>query len=149
MERPPVANLFHTANTAPDTPHEPRYSASATLNKENYMNANLNSNPSTPFANPWVQLILGVICMACVANLQYGWTLFVNPIDAKYHWGRSAIQIAFTIFVLIETWLVPVEGYLVDRFGPKWLVLGGGILVAIAWVLNSFASSLPVLYFAA
>jgi OFA family oxalate/formate antiporter-like MFS transporter len=63
-------------------------------------------------------LILGIICMACVANLQYGWTLFVNPIEAKYHWGREAIQVAFTIFVLIETWLVPIEGYLVDRFGP-------------------------------
>jgi MFS transporter, OFA family, oxalate/formate antiporter len=114
------------------------------------MNANLSSQPAkSPFANPWVQLILGVICMASVANLQYGWTLFVNPIDAKYHWGRSAIQVAFTIFVLIETWLVPVEGYLVDRFGPKWVVLGGGILVAIAWALNSTASSLTVLYFAA
>jgi MFS transporter, OFA family, oxalate/formate antiporter len=114
------------------------------------MNANLNSQPTkSPFANPWVQLILGVICMASVANLQYGWTLFVNPIDAKYHWGRAAIQVAFTIFVLIETWLVPIEGYLVDRFGPKWVVLGGGILVAIAWALNSTASSLTVLYFAA
>src|SRR5258707_10632231 len=114
------------------------------------MNANVNPQPSTSaLANPWVQLILGVICMACVANLQYGWTLFVNPIDAKYHWGRSAIQIAFTIFVLIETWLIPIEGYLVDRFGPRWVVLGGGILVGIAWVLNSTASSLAVLYFAA
>jgi OFA family oxalate/formate antiporter-like MFS transporter len=114
------------------------------------MNANVNSQQTkSPFANPWLQLVLGVICMACVANLQYGWTLFVNPIDAKYHWGRSAIQIAFTIFVLIETWLVPVEGYLVDKFGPKWVVLGGGILVGIAWVLNSTASSLTLLYFAA
>src|SRR5271154_3773982 len=114
------------------------------------MNANMTSPQSTSvFANPWVQLVLGVICMASVANLQYGWTLFVNPIDAKYHWGRSAIQIAFTIFVLIETWLVPVEGYLVDKFGPKWVVLGGGILVALAWILNSTASSLTILYFAA
>jgi MFS transporter, OFA family, oxalate/formate antiporter len=114
------------------------------------MNANSDSQlVKSPFANPWVQLILGVICMACVANLQYGWTLFVNPIDAKYHWGRAAIQVAFTIFVLIETWLVPVEGYLVDRFGPKWVVLGGGILVAVAWALNSVASSLTLLYFAA
>jgi MFS transporter, OFA family, oxalate/formate antiporter len=114
------------------------------------MNANSDSQlVKSPFANAWVQLALGVVCMACVANLQYGWTLFVNPIDAKYHWGRSAIQIAFTIFVLIETWLVPVEGYLVDRFGPKWVVLGGGILVAVAWTLNSTASSLTLLYFAA
>jgi OFA family oxalate/formate antiporter-like MFS transporter len=104
---------------------------------------------TSPFANPWVQLVIGVICMACVANLQYGWTLFVNPIDAKYHWGRPAIQVAFTIFVLIETWLIPVEGYLVDRFGPRWVVIAGAILVAVAWVINSSASTLPVLYFAA
>jgi OFA family oxalate/formate antiporter-like MFS transporter len=104
---------------------------------------------TSPLGNPWIQLIIGVICMASVANLQYGWTLFVNPIDAKYHWGRAAIQVAFTTFVLIETWLVPVEGYLVDRFGPRPVVIGGGILVAIAWVMNSSAESLAVLYAAA
>ena len=57
--------------------------------------------------------------MVMIANLQYGWTLFVNPIDQKYHWGRAAIQVAFTIFVLTETWLVPIEGYLIDKFGPQ------------------------------
>jgi OFA family oxalate/formate antiporter-like MFS transporter len=114
------------------------------------MSANSSSVPSTSaLTNPWVQLFIGVICMACVANLQYGWTLFVDPIDTKYHWGRAAIQLAFTLFVLIETWLIPVEGYLVDRFGPRWVVIAGSILVAAAWVLNSTASSLPVLYFAA
>ena len=112
------------------------------------MNANSNQSGGA-FGNPWLQLTIGVICMACVANLQYGWTLFVNPIDAKYHWGRAAIQVAFTVFVLVETWLIPVEGYLVDRFGPRWVVIGGAILVAIAWVINSGASSLPVLYAAA
>ena len=101
------------------------------------------------FARPWVQLALGIICMAAVANLQYSWTNFVNPINAKYHWGLAAIQVAFTIFVLIETWLVPVEGYLVDRFGPRPVVIGGGILVALAWSLNSVAGSLGTLYFAA
>jgi OFA family oxalate/formate antiporter-like MFS transporter len=84
-----------------------------------------------------------------VANLQYGWTLFVNPIDQKYHWGRAAIQVAFTIFVLTETWLVPFEGYLIDRFGPKIMIAGSGVLVAIAWVLNAYANSLPLLYLAA
>jgi len=103
----------------------------------------------SPFANPWVQLAIGVICMACVANLQYGWTWFVNPIDAKFHFGRAKIQFAFSMFVLIETWLIPVEGYLVDRFGPRWVVLVGGILVAIAWTVNSVAASLPMLYLGA
>ncbi|HEY6822359.1 MAG TPA: oxalate/formate MFS antiporter [Burkholderiales bacterium] len=97
----------------------------------------------------WLQLVAGVVCMAMIANLQYGWTLFVNPIDAKHHWGRPAIQVAFTIFVLLETWLVPVEGYLVDRFGPRIVVLAGGILCGIAWMMNAYADSLGFLYFAA
>ncbi|MBV9685787.1 MAG: oxalate/formate MFS antiporter [Alphaproteobacteria bacterium] len=97
----------------------------------------------------WLQLILGIVCMAMIANLQYGWTLFVNPIDAKYHWGRAAIQVAFTIFVLTETWLVPVEGWFVDRYGPRVVVLFGGVLVGLAWMMNSAASSLAMLYAAA
>jgi OFA family oxalate/formate antiporter-like MFS transporter len=84
-----------------------------------------------------------------IANLQYGWTLFVLPIDAKYHWGRAAIQVAFSIFVLTETWLVPVEGWFVDRFGPKIVVMIGGILVGIAWAMNAVADSLALLYIAA
>src|SRR5947209_8591715 len=97
----------------------------------------------------WLQLVIGIACMVMIANLQYGWTLFVLPIDAKYHWGRAAIQVAFSIFVLTETWLVPVEGWFVDRFGPKIVVLLGGILVGIAWVMNAIADSLVVLYVAA
>jgi len=94
----------------------------------------------------WGQLIFGIICMVMIANLQYGWTLFVNPIDAKFHWGRAAIQFAFTIFVLTETWLVPIEGWLIDKFGPKVMISGSGVLVAIAWVINSVADSLFLLY---
>jgi OFA family oxalate/formate antiporter-like MFS transporter len=101
------------------------------------------------FASPWIQLVIGVTCMVMIANYQYGWTLFVGPLDNKYHWGRASIQVAFTIFVLLETWLVPVEGYLVDRFGPRWIVVVGGVLCGIAWAINSVADSLPWLYFAA
>src|ERR1041385_6472707 len=100
-------------------------------------------------ATRWGQLIFGIICMVMIANLQYGWTLFVNPIDQKYHWGRAAIQVAFTIFVLTETWLVPFEGYLIDRFGPKIMVCGSGCLVGIAWMMNAYADSLALLYLAA
>jgi OFA family oxalate/formate antiporter-like MFS transporter len=94
----------------------------------------------------WVQLALGVACMVTIANLQYGWTLFVTPLDQKYHWGRPAIQTAFTIFVLAETWLVPLEGYLIDRIGPKLMVAAGGALIGCAWLINSRADSLFLLY---
>lgn len=97
----------------------------------------------------WGQLLIGIVCMAMIANLQYGWTLFVNPISDKFGWSRAAIQVAFTIFVLTETWLVPIEGYLVDRFGPRPVVLVGGLLCGLGWTLNSVAESLTALYIAA
>ncbi len=107
------------------------------------------AEPSHSPGYRWLQLVLGILCMAMIANLQYGWTLFVNPMDAKYHWGRASIQVAFSIFVLTETWLVPVEGWFVDRFGPKIVVLIGGVLVAVAWVMNAVADNLAILYVAA
>ena len=94
----------------------------------------------------WGQLILGIICMVMIANLQYGWTLFTIPISQKFGWSLASIQVAFTLFVVFETWLVPAEGYLVDRFGPRIMVFAGGCLTGLAWVLNSFADSLAMLY---
>src|SRR6202140_3760035 len=97
----------------------------------------------------WMQLAMGIVCMAMIANLQYGWTLFVDPIDAKFHWGRAAIQLAFTLFVVTETWLVPVEAWFVDKYGPRIVIMFGGVMIALAWILNSYADSLVLLYIAA
>src|SRR5260370_3680446 len=102
-----------------------------------------------PPSGRWLQLLIGIVCMVMIANLQYGWTLFVGPIGQKHGWDRASIQVAFTIFVITETWLVPIEGWFVDRFGPKIVVVIGGVLVGIAWMLNSVASSLTLLYTAA
>jgi MFS transporter, OFA family, oxalate/formate antiporter len=96
--------------------------------------------------NRWRQLLFGIICMSMIANLQYGWTLFVNPIHHEQGWSRAAIQVAFTVFVFTETWLVPIEGWFVDRYGPRIVVMFGGALVAVAWLVDAFASSLSVLY---
>src|SRR5262245_18425188 len=84
--------------------------------------------------------------MVAIANLQYGWTLFVGPINQKFGWGTPAIQVAFTLFVLAETWLVPFEAYFVDRYGPRVIVAVGGILVGLAWIINSGADTLTKLY---
>jgi OFA family oxalate/formate antiporter-like MFS transporter len=94
----------------------------------------------------WIQLILGIICMASVANLQYGWTLFVLPITQKFGWSKAEIQVAFTIFILLETWLVPFEGWIVDRIGPRWMVLAGGVGTFLAWFINSQATELWQFY---
>src|SRR5260370_32283564 len=102
-----------------------------------------------PSAVRWLQLLIGIVCMVMIANLQYGWTLFVGPIGLKHGWDRASIQVAFTIFVLTETWLVPVEGWFVDHFGPKIVVVIGGVLVGISWMLNAYVSSLAMLYISA
>ena len=103
--------------------------------------------PTPPWR--WLQLALGVTCMVMIANLQYGWTLFVTPMEQAQGWSRRDIQIAFTIFILMQTWLVPIEGWLIDRFGPAVSVALGGLKVGCAWVANSYATSLAVLYVAA
>jgi OFA family oxalate/formate antiporter-like MFS transporter len=77
-----------------------------------------------------------------IANLQYGWTFFVPDIQKTFQWERGEIQIAFTLFVLLETWLVPIEGWFVDKWGPKLVVLVGGILSGLGWVMNSYATTL-------
>jgi MFS transporter, OFA family, oxalate/formate antiporter len=101
----------------------------------------------------WVNLIFCIICMVMIANLQYGWTLFVNPINKAHGWSIASIQVAFAVFIALETWLTPIEGWIVDMLGPhrgpKIVVSIGGILVAIGWVLNSYAESLTVLYLGA
>ena len=94
----------------------------------------------------WGQLAAGILCMVMIANLQYGWTLFVGPIERKHGWDATAVQMAFSIFIATETWLVPVEGWFVDRYGPRIVVACGGVLVACAWAINSVANSLTVLY---
>src|ERR1700733_5965020 len=97
--------------------------------------------------NPWVQLVVGIVCMAMIANLQYGWTVFVNPIQEKQGWSNAAIQVSFTVFVLVETWLVPFEAAFVDKYGPRVMVAIGGVLAGLAWVVDSLATTLPMLYF--
>jgi MFS transporter, OFA family, oxalate/formate antiporter len=108
------------------------------------------ASAAAPAANRWLQLIIGIVCMVMIANLQYGWTLFVHPMNKAHGWSIADIQIAFSIFVALETWLTPIEGWIVDQVGPKngprLMIAFGGVMVAIAWIVNSAAQTLPMLY---
>ncbi|WP_158811847.1 oxalate/formate MFS antiporter [Beijerinckia sp. L45] len=106
----------------------------------------MSSTSNGKMPNRWLQLSLGIACTVMVANLQYAWTYFVDPINVQYHWRREAIQWGFSIFIATATWLVPLEGWFADRFGPRVVVAIGGVLVALAWIINSEATSLPSLY---
>jgi len=97
--------------------------------------------------NRWVQLIAGIIAMMAIANLQYAWTLFTTPLTKSLNATLAAVQVAFAAFILCETWLVPFEGYLIDRLGPRLVIGIGGILVGLGWIGSGTAASLYGLYF--
>jgi OFA family oxalate/formate antiporter-like MFS transporter len=97
--------------------------------------------------NRWVQLIAGIVAMMAIANLQYAWTLFTKPIQAHLHVTLVAVQWTFTLFVALETWLVPFEGYLVDKIGPRFMLGLGSVFVAFGWVGAGWAETINSLYF--
>src|SRR5271163_4688186 len=111
------------------------------------------SSTRAPGANRRLQLIIGVVCMVMIANLQYGWTLFVHPMSVTHGWAVADIQIAFSLFVALETWLTPVQGWIVDRIGakngPRLMVAFGGVTIAVGWIINSSAGTLSTLYLGA
>jgi OFA family oxalate/formate antiporter-like MFS transporter len=114
-------------------------------------NASATLQAQTPVSSNtrWIQLAVGVICMIATANIQYAWTLFVPEIQTTYGWSRASIQLAFTIFVLVQTWLAPIEGHFIDKFGPRMMVAIGAIFIGAAWIINSQATSLMGFYIGA
>jgi len=96
--------------------------------------------------NRWFQLCASVVCMIMIANLQYSWTLFVQPLQGATGWKLSDIQAAFTLFILFQTWVQPLDGWLIDRLGPRGLISVAGILCGLGWAGMGYATSLPQLY---
>src|SRR5437868_1180143 len=96
--------------------------------------------------NRWFQLGASLIAMIMIANLQYAWTLFVSPLQASSHWKLSDIQFAFTLFILFQTWVQPLDGWLIDRLGPRGFISAAGLLCGVGWAGLGYATSLPMLY---
>jgi OFA family oxalate/formate antiporter-like MFS transporter len=96
--------------------------------------------------NRWFQLVASLVAMIMIANLQYSWTLFVQPLQAGTGWKLSDIQTAFTLFILCQTWVQPLDGWLIDKLGPRWFITVAGLLCGLGWAGMAYATSLPMLY---
>ena len=96
--------------------------------------------------NRSVRLIAAVVAMIQIANLQYAWTLFVNPLRQANGWTLADVQWAFTLFILFQTWIQPLDGWLIDRLGPRLFISAAGVLCGLGWAGMAYATSLPVLY---
>ncbi len=94
----------------------------------------------------WVQLIMGFIVMMTISSPQYVWTLFTPSFQTKTGALLSDVQWTITILIVLQTWLSPLQGYLVDRFGPKLLIACGALLSGAGWMASSRVSSLQDLY---
>jgi MFS transporter, OFA family, oxalate/formate antiporter len=97
--------------------------------------------------NRWLQLTAAVVGMVMIANCQYAWTLFVPPLQSAFGWSLGAVQLGFTLFIAFETYTMPIEGYLLDRFGPRALFTAAGVMVGIGWTALGYITSLAGLYF--
>ncbi|HJV94576.1 MAG TPA: MFS transporter, partial [Albitalea sp.] len=96
--------------------------------------------------NRWFQLGASLIAMIMIANLQYAWTLFVPSMQAATGWKLSSIQFAFTLFILCQTWVQPLDGWLIDRLGPRGFISAAGLLCGLGWAGMGYATSLPMLH---
>jgi OFA family oxalate/formate antiporter-like MFS transporter len=96
--------------------------------------------------NRWFQLVASLITMIMIANLQYAWTLFVKPLQTSTGWKLSDIQFAFTLFILFQTWVQPLDGWLIDRLGPRGFISAAGLLCGLGWAGMGYATTLPMLY---
>jgi oxalate/formate antiporter len=97
-------------------------------------------------ATRWVQLGLGLVCMMAISSPQYVWTLFTKPLGSALGVAPAAVQVTFSLLIVLQTFFSPFQGWLVDRFGPKLLIGMGCLLSGLSWVLASYASSLTMLY---
>ena len=97
--------------------------------------------------NPWFQLVASLIAMIMIANLQYTFTLFLNPIQDAMGWKLPEISGAFSFFILLQTWVQPLDGWLMDRMGPRKFITAAGVLCGVGWSAMGMAASLPQLYF--
>jgi MFS transporter, OFA family, oxalate/formate antiporter len=95
--------------------------------------------------NRWFQLGASLVAMIMIANLQYSWTLFVKPLQQSSGWKLSDIQFAFTLFILCQTWVQPLDGWLIDRLGPRGFITAAGVLCGLGWAGMGYATSLPML----
>jgi OFA family oxalate/formate antiporter-like MFS transporter len=96
--------------------------------------------------NRWFQLVASLVAMIMIANLQYAWTLFVVPLQTQTGWKLSDIQVAFTLFILFQTWIQPLDGWLIDRLGPRGFISAAGLLCGLGWAGLGYATTLPMLY---
>jgi len=92
--------------------------------------------------------VVGVlwVTLAIASGLYFSFPIFYVALLEEFGWSRGATAAAFSISSVVQGMLSPVVGMLVDRFGPRRVMLGGACLLGGACVLSSQIGSLWSLY---
>ncbi len=101
---------------------------------------------ATSASTRWFQLLLGLVCMMAISSPQYVWTLFAKPFGAALGASAAGIQVTFSLLIVLQTFFSPFQGWLIERFGPRWLIAAGCALTGLSWVVASQIGSLWGLY---
>ena len=96
--------------------------------------------------NRWAQLALGIVAMVTISSPQYVWTLYTTPLTKALGVSLPQVQVTFSILIVVQTFLSPAQGLLIDRFGPRILLSIGTVITGVSWMLAAQVSSLPMLY---
>jgi MFS transporter, OFA family, oxalate/formate antiporter len=94
----------------------------------------------------WIQLGLGLVAMMAISSPQYVWTLFVKPFQGVTGADLAAIQVTFSLMIVLQTWLSPLQGWLVERFGSRLLITVGCLLSGLGWVTAAYIQGIWGLY---
>ena len=97
----------------------------------------------------WWLVIAGCLTHAVNTGFCYfGMSTFFPSFEREFGWSRTAISGAFSLARVESGLLGPIEGYFVDRVGPRRIMYIGIVICALGFVSLSFVNSLPMLYVA-
>ncbi|HEU0231388.1 MAG TPA: oxalate/formate MFS antiporter [Burkholderiaceae bacterium] len=96
----------------------------------------------------WLQLVLGLVAMMAISSPQYVWALFTSDLTRMLGVSLAEVQVTFALLIIIQTFLAPFQGFLIDRFGAKLLLSCGAVLTGLSWILASKVTSIWGLYLA-
>lgn len=94
----------------------------------------------------WIPLLLGLLSSTTCGMLLYAWSVFIRPLNAEFGWTRAEIAMAFAICCLVFGLMTFPAGRWSDKLGPRNVVMAGGLILGIGFVLSGFIQSKMQLY---
>jgi MFS family permease len=83
-----------------------------------------------PFYYGWVIIAIAFVTMAIGVTVRTSFSLLLPPLTTEFGWDRGQIAGAFSFGFLASAMTAPLSGRLMDRFGPRPIVLTGVCLIS-------------------